>query len=208
MVAGLGLLLIYIYGLQRISLRQFLLGISIIAILIFVGEARNVGIINFLNGDRFLSNANVYHYYTMAGGGANIFLSTIGVIDLNLSGQLSQLELFPISTWPIGITESKIYQDHGYAYNGGMHLASVLYWNFGLLGVVLGGILFGIIVKLSDKILRKLASTYAGGLETSLAIMLVLHLSTALWYGPIGLIKGSIALFAITLILEFLPRKK
>ncbi len=207
MVAGLGLLLVYIYGVQRISFKQILLGVSVLAILIFVGEARNVGIINFLSGDRFVSNATVYHYYTMAGGGANIFLSTIGIIDLNLSGKLSGLESFPIATWPLGITESKIYQDHGYSYNGGMHLASVLYWNFGLFGVVWGGVLFGMIIKFSDKTLRKLSSTYAGGVETSLAVMLVLHLTTALWYGPIGLIKGSIALFIIALILEFLPRK-
>jgi len=208
MVAGLGLLLIYIYGAQRISFKQILLGGAVLAILIFVGEARNVGIINFLSGERFVSNANVFHYYTMAGGGANIFLSTIGVVDINLSGKLEGLETFPISTWPLGITESKIYQDHGYAYNGGMHLASVLYWNFGLLGVVSGGVFFGMILKFSDKTLQKLSSPYVGGLETSLAIMLILHLSTVIWYGPIGLIKGSIALFFAALILEFFPRKR
>lgn len=199
-MVGLSILLIYLFNGGKINFRIFLFSIFSLGILLFVGKVRDVGLFGYFSGE--IIPSEVVEYYSMPGGGANIFLSTIGVIDLNNSGELKGFDNFPIISWFSGVTESKIYERSGYQYNGGMHIAAVLYWNFGLFGIFIFGAIYGYIIRKIENILSNMDKNYSGGFKTSAAVLIVMLLSNTIWYGPIGLIKALVVAYFVFILLK------
>lgn len=202
---GLLLLLVYTFDVKKLKIWHiFILGLGMYLIM-FIGEARDVGILNYLAGYRHL-----YYWrdiYNMAGGGANIFVGVMGVIDLMGSGKLSFPENMPILLWAFGENESTIYERSGYQYLGGMHIVSVIYWNFGLLGVVVGGLALGRLCKSAGDALHGFTTGSRGTLGVMLSIAFVLVLPNTIWYSPIGLVKLSCAVVVGYLLLASLNRQ-
>lgn len=205
---AVGLLILLFYTLRDYKLRigHVLGGVLALFALWFVGEVRTTGLLPYLSGDR--ADSVFRSYYSMPGGGANIFIGTMGVIHLLGSGVLKFPYTMPILLWVNGESSSTIYPRMGYAYNGGMHIASVLYWNFGLIGVVLGGILLGAITSSAGKSLRGLKAGKSGNMATSLSIGFVLILPNVIWYSPIGFVKLSIAIIVASVLLRIVVTGK
>lgn len=203
---AVGLGVIYLYQLTGGHLTRKQIGYIIVGVglLYFIGQARSVGVLNYING----VEVEIVDYYSPKSGGANIFLSTVGSIHLILFGNLDQWEKFPIFYIFQGIGQGSIYESHGYSYNGGMHLAATLYWNFGLLGVIIGGLGFGKLLTMAHQGLAKMGGHYTGGISLTFYIILTLLLSSILWYGPLGIIKAGAALFIFALVLKVLTRTK
>ena len=147
---GLLMLLAYSAGGAKFKPFHIILFCAGLFLLWFIGEARSVGIFNYIEGMR---QENIFsNYYSMPGGGANIFVSVIGVVDLIRSGRLEFPHTMPVLLWPSGeCTKHHICQLRLHV-NGGMHIASILYWNFGLLGVVLGGMAIGRIFRAAGNV--------------------------------------------------------
>jgi hypothetical protein len=172
-------------------------------LLIFIGEARSVGIINYLSGYRGATWSQVY---SLPGGASNVFVGVMGVIDLIGSGRLNFPESMPVLMWAFGENESTIYRNAGYDYNGGMHIACILYWNFGVTGLVLGGAILGNICKSAGDSLRDWKVGSQGTLGTMLSIAFLITLPNLLWYSPIGLVKLSLAVLVSYVLLLCLKR--
>ncbi|MFC3052311.1 hypothetical protein [Kordiimonas pumila] len=187
------IILVYSMGNTHFTIRQ-MLGLAIAAFLLwFVGISRTVGVFNYLSNGGI---DNINTFFSLPGGASNVFVGSMGVIDLINSGDLNNLDKVPIVWWLDGRYESEIYQDYGYQYNGGMHLANTLYWNFGTVGVILGGVILGYICKRCDAYLRTI-SVSGGTLASMLAAGFVLTLSTTLWYSPIALIKLTVTIIIL-----------
>ncbi|MDN5869892.1 MAG: hypothetical protein L0H73_04110 [Nitrococcus sp.] len=186
---GLIVLLLYTFGTRRLTAKHFIIAIAGVALLWAIGEMRTVGIVNFLQGAWQESVAR--QTYSMPGGGANIFLSVMGMIHLVGSGTLAFPETVPILLWPKGIYESTIYESYGYMYNGGTHIAAVLYWNCGLVGVFFGGVLLGRVAANVSSVLSRMMEETGGTLSAMLSVGFVLLLPNTLWYNPVAVIKLS-----------------
>lgn len=187
---GIMIVTIYTLGRHKFSAKEITLLLLTIALLYFIGVARATGIVEFFTSGPIKSNAG---YFTLPGGASNVFVGTMGVIDLWNRPDLAREAFMPILQWVWGIYESDVYRDFGYQYNGGMHMANILYWNFGLIGVVAGGFGLGRITQRCDILLRRLPST-GGTLGGMLAVGFALTLPNTLWYSPIGAIKLSVVI--------------
>ncbi len=140
----------------------------------------------------------------MPGGGANIFLASMGVIHLIGTDSLSFPETMPNLLWPQGIIESRIYENSGYQYNGGMHLAAVLYWNFGLVGVLIGG--FGLGTAFGQLLqFAKLPRLGSNDICDGYLAFTVMFFPILLWYSPNGYLKGILALSVFIVLTRVLP---
>lgn len=166
----------------------------------FVGEARNVGLLNYFNSDSL--NERLL-YYSMPGGGANIFVSLLGVIDYLSAGVESVDFHVPMLQWFRGVIENDIYSDLGYDYNGGMHIAAIFYWNFGIIGVVFGGLFLGLIVTNISRVFGSENGKFRLDLQISIAFVILLP--NILWYHPIGFIKICVALYFFAFFARILP---
>lgn len=173
------------------QMRTKSLTISMIGILLLIiaGEVRSVGLLNYFSGVQAI--APTIESHSLPGGASNIFVGTIGVIHLNLLGDLLPGDRFPVLGWAFGRLESTIYEGYGYAYNGGMHLAAILYWNVGLVGVIVGGSFIGWMARYSH---IQLENWELGGLPVALSAIFCLLLTNIVWYHPIGFIKALIAM--------------
>jgi len=203
---AVGLILLAAYSSQghKLKLKQILLLVGSVILLWFIGEARKVGLISYLSGAR-LADTTVLVLH-IPGGASNIFVSILGVLDSFEKGLISGFESFPIIFWLFGTNEAIIYSNLPYAYNGGMHLATVFYWNFGLLGILFGGILLGIISKTVQATLTVKDGSTDGTLRRMLCFAFVLLLPNLIWYHPTGLIKLSIAILGSFFFLEQLKK--
>lgn len=192
-------LLLYTFGGAKFTLKQiFGLGVAIVALWL-IGIARSVGLVEYFTQAQ---QATSKTFFSLPGGASNIFVSTMGVVDLINSGRLHPEDAMPILSWLSGHREDTIYATYGYQYNGGMHIASVLYWNFGLIGVSLGGALMGWLTKLADNVLRRLSLDRGGTLAAMLAAGYTITLPNTMWYAPIAVIKLSIAIIFVHFVLS------
>lgn len=189
----------------RLSVRRYILIIVGMLALLALGEIRAVGFTDFMAGVR--ADSVLLNYYSMPGGGANIFMSVMGVIHMVGSGVLQFPATMPVMLWPQGIVESQLYEAAGYQYNGGMHLSAVLYWNFGLLGVVLGGLVFGVFL---GQLLRhgKLQQSGASKIVDGYLALIIMMFPLLIWYGPYGFVRSIIAFSIIVLLLRLVPSRR
>jgi hypothetical protein len=189
---GVIVLLVYTTGGQRFTLRQILLLFLTITLLWFIGVARSVGIMNYFAEDKAAAT-----FFSLPGGASNLFVGSMGVVDLINSGGLRNVDKMPILGWLSGRMESDIYRSYRYEYNGGMHIANVLYWNFGLIGVVLGGFGLGSLAQRADAVLWRISTGRGGTLGAMLAAGFCISLPNTLWYSPIAVIKLSTGIVAV-----------
>lgn len=200
------ILCFYIRGNKAMDVRAIILMSLGAFALWLIGEVRSVGLVQYAAGAR---SANyVRDTFSMAGGGANIFLSAMGIIDLHVSGNLKFPENFPIVMWIAGDYEGSIYESHGYMYNGGMHLAAVLYWNLGVIGVILGGLGLGYVSKIFHIKLVTLRNRSGGDYISMLSVGFVLTLPNTVWYHPVGFIKLFLAITICYFALKYVLPKK
>jgi len=191
---GILLLLLYHFESIRFTFRQ-VVGIFIsLALMVFIGDARDVGILNYLQGVRSAPSEAVF--FSLSGGASNIFVGTMGVIHMHGRDILSFPETMPIFLWPFKIYESDIYGELSYDYNGGMHIANILYWNFGLAGVIFGGLVLGWITMRVHLVVRRLNAEMGGTLAGMLSFGFILTMPNLFWYHPIGITKLSAAILA------------
>jgi len=160
-------------------------------LLAFIGVARSVGIVNYLQGMR--SAGSFEHFFSLPGGASNIFAGSMGVIHMLGRDVLSFPETMPIVLWSLGIYESSIYDSLNYNYNGGMHVANIIYWNFGVIGVCFGGLVLGWVTARVHVILLRVVKDLGGTYPAMIAFGYILTLPQLMWYHPIGLIKLTIA---------------
>lgn len=204
LVISLLIISIYSFNMKTVSVKQLAFLSLGILILMFIGEARSVGIVNYLQGAR--SANSVEWFFSLPGGASNVFVGTMGVIHMSGRDLLSFPETMPIVLWPMEIYEASIYRNLNYAYNGGMHIANVLYWNFGIFGVILGGLGLGWIAMRVHKIASTVNEEYRGTLPAMLSFAFILTMPNLIWYHPIGTIKLSIAVIAAYCILSVVAR--
>ncbi|MEP1472104.1 MAG: hypothetical protein ABJK25_14105 [Halieaceae bacterium] len=195
---------LYSFDLVQFRLKQVALILIVLFLFVLVGEARVVGLFNYFQGDR--REVSEIPWFSLPGGASNIFVGTMGVIDLIGSDVLTFPDRFPLSLWPLGIYESNIYSKYPYDYNGGMHIANILYWNGGLPGVIFGGLFVGWIVKKVHTVALRLRNESAATLPAMLSIGFILVLPNFFWYHPIGLLKLSCAILVGYLILMLARR--
>lgn len=189
---GIVVLALYSLGNTRFTVKGVLIIAGTIFLMVFLGIARSVGILDYLAG----ADAERIVYSSLPGGASNIFVGSMGVIDLWNRLHVPSEAWFPILQWPSGRLESDIYAQLGYQYNGGMHLANVLYWNFGLLGVGAGGFLVGRIARRCDALLLNLDLT-GGTLPAMLAAVIAILLPNLLWYSPVGVLNLTVAIVVV-----------
>ena len=190
LMIGSGLILLSFYYKEISQGRNLIYFITLFALAFFIGEVRKYGLINFIDGSYVAKSAQ---NFSLPGGASNIFLSTLGVIDLLNSDNLTTIDQLPFLQWISGRNESVIYQSYGYDYNGGMHLSAVLYWNFGLLGVVLFGYAFGRIIKKCTYVIENCRGRYGGTFPAMLSVSVFILSTNIIWYGVIGIIKLTVA---------------
>jgi hypothetical protein len=205
LAVGLIVIFMFIHTGGHLSRRQIVLAALAVALLYFIGQVRSIGLVAYFSGSG--NGQIVRDYYTSSSGGANIFMSLIGVIHLNTFGNLQGFEKIPFIYIFAGVNEGAIYQSHGYGYNGGMHLAATFYWSFGLVGVMVGGGLLGMVLKIVDKNLRKLNQIGLGSFAQAFSIVFTLLLSSMLWYGVLGIFKATLAIFFGFIIAQNIPKK-
>ncbi len=191
LAVGLACLFIYTIGREKLNLWHILLFVLTILALWFVGEARSVGIFKYLEGVRIWNEKR--DWFNLPGGASNIFVGTIGVIDLLASNVLRFPQTIPVFLWPFGTNESAIYRQSGYDYNGGMHLANVFYWNIGYIGVIIGGYIIGKMVRYTNNQMITFGLGSQATINKVIAIAIVLSLPSLIWYSPIGMIRLAIA---------------
>lgn len=197
---GIVLVIFYVRFGAKLTIKQMILGALALFLLWFVGEFRSVGLTNFLAGERLIRTQDVH---TLPGGASNVFVGVLGVIHLNNFADLLPVQRMPILGWPAEIYENTIYEQSGYIYNGGMHLVNVLYWNFGIFGVVLGGFFVG---RVTRWVHAYCEDWQAGGYPTAIAVLFLLSTPSIFWYHPIGFIRAAIALSVWYLLLRVLYR--
>ena len=185
------ILLLYLYSGTELSFKKIVYLSLSCMVLIFIGEARSVGIVNYLQGMQSLGANRLY--FSLPGGASNVFVGSMGVINMLDRDVLSFPETMPIILWPIGIHESTIYDSLGYAYNGGMHIVNVLYWNFGFIGVCLGGLFLGWVTARVHIIVSRINKDLGGTYLAMVGIAYLLTLPNLIWYSPIGTIKLTLA---------------
>lgn len=191
----LSLIIILIYsvgGGNKLGIRHILFLLVTFVLLVFIGEIRSVGLINYITGTPVVSAPS--YFFSLPGGASNIFVGTMGVIDMIKSNILFFPETYPILLWGSGTYESTIYASLGYQYNGGMHIANILYWNFGLLGVILGGAAIGWIAMRVHSVASRIREGAGGTLPAMLSFGFILVSPNFIWYHPIGLINLSFAI--------------
>lgn len=199
MAIGVFMLALYTLGKFRFTARQLATILITLAVLYFIGIARSAGLIDFLGGLRIVARVD---YFSLPGGASNVFVGSMGVIDMWNSLNPPPGAFMPILRWFWGVNESQIYQGLGYHYNGGMHMANILYWNFGLIGVALGGFALGRITRRCDVLLRHLP-TAGGTLAGMLAAGWALLLPITIWYSPVAIINVTIAIVVIYAVIRF-----
>lgn len=121
---------------------------------------------------------------------------------------LSFPETMPILLWPVEIYEASIYGSLDYDYNGGMHIANTLFWNFGILGVFLGGLLLGWITARAHLVLSRINNDLGGTYPAMIAFCYILTFPQLFWYHPIGLIKLTLAVTLGFIVLTMVKRPK
>lgn len=198
------ILFVVFFNGARLSLRSLIiLGIAS-AIMLGIGFIRSQGLTAFLTDRSSIPSQLAYMQGATNGGGANIFVGTLGVMDM-ISGQRGDIfPAFPAFGWLSGKYEMSLYEAQGYAYNGGMHIVSILYWNAGIIGVILGGYLLGRLFIWCNRVLREIDGIAYGTLSASIAIATVLIFPRLLWYHPIGTIKLFAAVFIGYLLLALI----
>lgn len=190
---GVIILALYTYGYSRFTVRGVAIILATIFLLQFIGIARTVGILDYLSGEYHTARLG---FSSLPGGASNIFVGSMGVVDMWNRVHVPSDAYFPFLQWPLGRIESQIYAEMGYQYNGGMHLANVLYWNFGLIGVAIGGFFVGRIARSSDALLLNLRVT-GGSLPAMLAAGFTMLLPNLLWYSPVGAINLALAILVV-----------
>lgn len=204
LVISVIILWIYIFGAQKLSLKQIAALAAGFVLLQFIGVARSVGVINYLQGVRL--DAAPQLVFNLPGGASHIFVSTMGVVHLLGRGILEFPDTFPLLLWPQEVYETTIYDRADYSWVGGMHIANILYWNFGLVGVVTGGLALGWITKRVHLILLRANQDLGGTLPLMLSFGFILTLPSILWYHPIGTIKLSAAILVAYVCLLLIRR--
>lgn len=187
----LTILAIYSSGANKLSLKVILFLCASGFLLVFIGEARSVGIVNYINGMRSEGSAELF--FSLPGGASNVFVGSMGVIHMLGREILSFPETFPIILWPTDVYESSIYRSLDYDYNGGMHIANILYWNFGIFGLMLGGVFLGWVTTRAHLIASKATKELGGTYPAMLAFAYIITLPNLFWYHPLGTINLSIA---------------
>lgn len=185
------ILVTYSFGITTLSFKKILFLCSAVMLLIFIGEARSVGIVNYLQGMR--SAGSLKFFFSLPGGASNVFVGSMGVIHMLGRDVLSFPETMPILLWPSEIYEASIYRSLSYDYNGGMHIANILYWNFGIIGVIVGGLFLGWVTTRVHLIASRVNKDLGGSYPAVIGFAYILTLPNLLWYHPIGFIKLSIA---------------
>lgn len=200
------ILVTYSFGARTLSFKKILFLCLAVLLLVFIGEARSVGIINYLQGMR--SPGSLEFFFSLPGGASNIFVGSMGIIDMLGRDILSFPETTPILLWPFEIYESSIYGSLSYDYNGGMHIANILFWNFGLFGVSLGGLILGWITARAHSILSRINNDLGGTYPAMIAFCYILTIPQLFWYHPIGLIKLTLAVTLGYMVLTLVKRAK
>jgi hypothetical protein len=185
------ILVTYSFGTTTLNFKKILFLCLAGMLLIFIGEARSVGIVNYLQGMR--SAGSLEFFFSLPGGASNIFVGSMGVIHMLGRDVLSFPETTPILLWPVGIYESSIYGSLNYDYNGGMHIANTLYWNFGILGVCLGALFLGWVTTRVHVIVSRVSKDLGGTYPAMLGFVYILMFPNLIWYNPIGLLKLALA---------------
>lgn len=198
------ILLIYSLGSTKLSFKKILFICLTGMLFVFVGEARSVGILNYFQGVRLERAFD--SFVSLPGGASNIFGGSMGVIHMLGQDVLSFPETIPILLWPLEIYESSIYGSLGYDYNGGMHFANLLYWNFGLAGVIFSGIFLGWVTTRVHIILSRVTKDLGGTYPAMIGFAFILQLPNLVWYHPIGMIKLMLAVTFGFLILTIIKR--
>lgn len=169
----------------KLKLPTILFGVFLIFVVWFIGEVRNVGLAAaILEGAPFIAQRDVF---SLPGGASQLFSSTLSILYLEDLGRLPTL---PFLDWLSGKYESSIIENSSLAYNGGMSISTVIYANFGIIGVCVGGLLFGFY-------LNGLDHRYYRRNFTLPDIAFILTLPNLVWYHPIGPIKLMIATFIL-----------
>jgi hypothetical protein len=202
---SLMILSVYTFGLRKLSAKQIIGLVLSVSLLVFIGEARRVGLVNFLQGVEQTGARDLF--FALPGGASNVFVGTMGVIHMHANDLLSFPDTTPVLQWINGTYEATIYSRLTYDYNGGMHLANVLFWNFGLLGVILFGVLLGWITRRVHNVASQIDGEYRGTLPAILSFAFILTVPNLLWYHPIGTINLIIAVTLVSVVLIFAKRK-
>ena len=187
MAVGIILIIIFASEHRQLRFRTIALGAAGLAILVLVGVLRDSGLTNFFSSESVEIIDAQRVYLAIPGGSANVFVSVIGVTDLRLSGNLQ--ESFPMLRWAFGENESTIYASYGYQYNGGMHLATILSWNFGWFGMIVLGLGIGYLTAAADNVFRHAPAPSSLGFKGAVSAAYFLHIPLIFWYSPIGFIK-------------------
>jgi len=204
------ILYFYMFSQGGFSVRQYIFIALGLALLLLIGEARKVGLVNFLSGaadPQLIAGYYAITYYNMPGGGSHVLMSALGVIHLINAGTLTFPETYPMLLWFSGMTESAIYESKGYQYGGGMPLAAVLYWNFGLLGVVMGGALLGMLLRFCRHELEAIGDGRRT-LARAVAVMVVMVAPVLFWYSPVGFVNAMLAVLGLYIIATLMPQKR
>ena len=115
---GTLMLLMYTLGGKRFTPIQIASLVFAVFLLWFIGIARSVGIINYISSAKVAAAAA---FFALPGGASNLFVGSMGVIDLVNSGRLRGSDTFPILSWASGHLEGQIYQSKAYPPESGTH---------------------------------------------------------------------------------------
>jgi len=204
---GMGLIVLLAFKEVYGSKRAMLLAIVMLFILLAIGAVRSVGLIMSVQGDVSLSSfvvgGNVDgSIVSLPGGMSNIYMTFVNALHyFEVNGLLYGetylnylLQMLPTNIYVmLGLDRPpyffNIYYGN-YSYNGGTYLGAPFYGNFGLIGMVVYGVMTAVYILVISRFLGQ-----KNFVLRLMALFMLAILFRAYWYEAITVLKPIVIVF-------------